>query len=44
MRQLGRLLAGAVVVAFGSAYYHLQPNSTTPFMDRLPMTLVFMSL
>jgi len=40
----GVLLAGAVMVAFGSAYYHLQPNSTTLFWDRLPMTLVFMSL
>jgi hypothetical protein len=38
------LLAGTVMVAFGSAYYHLRPNSTTLFWDRLPMTLVFMSL
>jgi hypothetical protein len=40
----GVLLAGAVMVAFGSAYYHLRPDSTTLFWDRLPMTLVFMSL
>jgi hypothetical protein len=40
----GVLLAGTVMVAFGSAYYHLQPDSTTLFWDRLPMTLVFMSL
>jgi hypothetical protein len=40
----GVLLAGTVMVAFGSAYYHLRPDSTTLFWDRLPMTLVFMSL
>jgi hypothetical protein len=40
----GVLLAGTVMVAFGSAYYHLRPNSATLFWDRLPMTLVFMSL
>jgi hypothetical protein len=38
------LLAGTVMVAFGSAYYHLRPDSATLFWDRLPMTLVFMSL
>jgi hypothetical protein len=38
------LLAGTAMVAFGSAYYHLRPNSTTLFWDRLPMTVVFMSL
>jgi hypothetical protein len=40
----GVLLAGTAMVAFGSAYYHLHPDSTTLFWDRLPMTLVFMSL
>jgi hypothetical protein len=40
----GILLAGTVTVAFGSAYYHLRPDSATLFWDRLPMTLVFMSL
>jgi hypothetical protein len=38
------LLAGTVFVAFGSAYYHFAPNSQTLFWDRLPMTIVFMSL
>jgi len=38
------LLVGTILVAFGSAYYHLQPNSETLFWDRLPMTIVFMSL
>ncbi len=31
-------------VGFGSAYYHLNPNSDTLVWDRLPMTLAFMSL
>jgi hypothetical protein len=36
--------AGTVLVGFGSAYYHLHPDNRTLFWDRLPMTLVFMSL
>jgi len=40
----GILLAGTVGVAFGSAWYHLHPDSKTLFWDRLPMTIVFMSL
>lgn len=40
----GLLLAGAAMVALGSSYYHLSPNSDTLFWDRLPMTIVFMSL
>jgi len=32
------------LIAFGSAYYHLQPNNLTLVWDRLPMTLAFMSL
>src|ERR1700735_4356600 len=40
----GVLLAGTVMVAIGSAYYHLRPDSATLFWDGLPMTLVFMSL
>src|SRR5215207_2005317 len=31
-------------VAAGSSWYHLRPDSTTLFWDRMPMTLVFMSL
>jgi hypothetical protein len=38
------LLAGTILVAIGSAYYHFAPNSRTLFWDRLPMTIVFMSL
>jgi hypothetical protein len=35
---------GSAMVAFGSAYYHWSPDSTTLVWDRLPMTLVFMSI
>jgi hypothetical protein len=38
------LLGGLALVAFGSGYYHLHPNDATLFWDRLPMTVVFMSL
>jgi hypothetical protein len=38
------LLAGVALVAAGSAYYHLRPDNGTLFWDRLPMTVVFMSL
>jgi Ceramidase len=31
-------------IAFGSAYYHWQPNNLTLVWDRLPMTFTFMSL
>lgn len=32
------------LVAWGSGYYHLNPNNETLLWDRLPMTLGFMSL
>jgi hypothetical protein len=38
------LLLGVALVAFGSSYYHAWPDDATLFWDRLPMTLVFMSL
>jgi hypothetical protein len=38
------LLSGLALVAFGSGYYHLRPNDGTLVWDRLPMTVVFMSL
>ncbi len=38
------LIAGVFLVSFGSAYYHLHPSDETLVWDRLPMTLVFMSL
>jgi hypothetical protein len=38
------LLAGTAAIGFGSAWYHLHPDDARLFWDRLPMTLVFMSL
>jgi len=38
------LLAGTVAVSVGSTYYHLHPDDRRLFWDRLPMTVVFMSL
>jgi len=35
---------GVTLTAFGSAYYHLQPDDARLVWDRLPMTLGFMSL
>ncbi len=34
---------GGILVALGSAYYHLEPSNDTLTWDRLPMTLVFMA-
>lgn len=36
--------AGIVLVAFGSAWYHLWPSNASLVWDRLPMTLAFMGL
>jgi hypothetical protein len=33
---------GVLFTAFGSAYYHLQPDNQTLVWDRLPMTVMFM--
>jgi hypothetical protein len=33
---------GIFLTAFGSAYYHLEPNNDTLVWDRLPMTIGFM--
>ncbi|HEX4946446.1 MAG TPA: ceramidase domain-containing protein [Blastocatellia bacterium] len=35
---------GAVLTGIGSAYYHLAPDNARLVWDRLPMTIVFMSL
>lgn len=35
---------GIALTAFGSAYFHLEPNNATLFWDRLPMSIGFMSL
>jgi hypothetical protein len=38
------LFFGTFLVAFGSSYYHLEPNNLTLVWDRLPMTIAFMAL
>jgi hypothetical protein len=35
---------GLILTAFGSSYYHLAPDNARLVWDRLPMTIVFMSL
>ncbi|KAM6581056.1 hypothetical protein CsatA_004830 [Cannabis sativa] len=36
--------AGVAAVAFGSSYYHLEPNDARLVWDRLPMTVAFTSI
>ena len=38
------LFGGILLTFFGSAYYHLAPSDARLIWDRLPMTIVFMSL
>ena len=38
------LFSGVLLTCLGSAYYHWAPSDTRLVYDRLPMTLVFMSL
>lgn len=38
------LVLGVFLTGFGSAYYHWAPNNFTLVWDRLPMTIIFMSL
>jgi hypothetical protein len=38
------LFAGILLTTFGSAYYHLAPDTPRLVWDRLPMTIAFMSL
>jgi hypothetical protein len=38
------LFAGLFLTGFGSSYYHLNPNDSTLFWDRLPMTLCFAAI
>jgi hypothetical protein len=38
------MFAGMILTAFGSSYYHLAPDNARLVWDRLPMTIVFMSL
>lgn len=35
---------GLFLTAFGSAWYHLNPNNSTLVWDRLPMTITFMGM
>src|ERR1700744_240251 len=43
-RNVGPLFIGVILTGFGSAYYHWNPNNDTIVWDRIPMTIVFMSL
>lgn len=38
------LFSGIFLTGFGSSYYHLNPNDSTLFWDRLPMTLCFAAI
>lgn len=38
------LFAGLFLTGLGSSYYHLDPNDSTLFWDRLPMTLCFAAI
>lgn len=38
------VFAGLLLTAFGSAYYHLAPNNARLVWDRVPITVVFMSM
>ena len=38
------IFLGLILTAAGSSYYHLAPNNARLVWDRLPMTIVFMSL
>jgi hypothetical protein len=38
------LFIGLLLTAFGSSYYHLSPSNARLVWDRLPMTIVFMSM
>jgi len=38
------MFIGVLLTGIGSAYYHNNPNNDTLVFDRLPLTLVFMSL
>jgi hypothetical protein len=38
------LFAGVLLTAFGSSFYHMDPNNTSLLWDRLPITVGFMGL
>lgn len=41
---LGVFFAGVALTAFGSSYYHLEPNNTRLIWDRIPIAIAFMGL
>ena len=40
----GVMFAGVLLTGLGSAWYHLKPDNNSLVYDRIPMTIVFMSL
>ncbi len=38
------VFVGLLLTAFGSSYYHVNPNNATLVWDRLPMTITFMGM
>lgn len=42
--QYNLFFIGVILIALGSSFYHLNPNNASLVWDRLPMTIVFMSL
>lgn len=40
----GLLFLGVLLTGIGSSYYHMCPNSQSLIWDRMPMTIVFMTL
>jgi hypothetical protein len=40
----GLMFLGILLTGFGSAYYHANPDNDTMVYDRLPMTIVFMTI
>lgn len=43
-REFGVLFTAVILTAAGSAWYHLSPSNASLFWDRLPMSILFMSL
>jgi len=41
---IAMLFVGVTLTGFGSGYYHLDPNDSTLFWDRLPMAITFMAM
>lgn len=42
--QFTLLYLGIIGIAFGSSYYHLNPNNNSLVWDRIPMTIAFMAI